>query len=186
MVYFYQLYVSGKEENYLQEAEKKIQANLLITVFSLIGYQIANTPVGHFLCAIEINSTNCGKSLRSNSYGGSIITKKEGSTIYYDPGLWRYDGKNITRVSHRGAYHIIQDKNGNIWTSGEVNQKLWALTRYDSKSLYHQVPDFTEIRSGRPMAFLHLLETADGSIWYGSGSGIHRYDGKDFTDFNDR
>lgn len=37
---FYQLYVSGREENYLQEAEKKIQANLLITVFSLIGYQV--------------------------------------------------------------------------------------------------------------------------------------------------
>lgn len=37
---FYQLYVSGKEENYLQEAEKKIQANLLMTIFSLIGYQV--------------------------------------------------------------------------------------------------------------------------------------------------
>lgn len=37
---FYQLYVSGKEENYLQEAENKIQANLLITIFSLIGYQV--------------------------------------------------------------------------------------------------------------------------------------------------
>ena len=36
---FYELYVSGREENYLQEAEKKIQANLLITIFSLIGYQ---------------------------------------------------------------------------------------------------------------------------------------------------
>lgn len=36
---FYELYVSGKEENYLQEAENKIQANLLITIFSLIGYQ---------------------------------------------------------------------------------------------------------------------------------------------------
>lgn len=36
---FYELYVSGKEENYLLEAEKKIQANLLITVFSIIGYQ---------------------------------------------------------------------------------------------------------------------------------------------------
>lgn len=36
---FYELYVSGKEENYLLEAEKKIQANLLITVFSVIGFQ---------------------------------------------------------------------------------------------------------------------------------------------------
>ncbi|HMU07647.1 MAG TPA: TetR family transcriptional regulator [Kaistella sp.] len=35
---FYEIYVSGKEENYLQEAEKKILANLLVTVFSVLGY----------------------------------------------------------------------------------------------------------------------------------------------------
>lgn len=35
---FYEMYVSGKEENYLLEAEKKITANLLVTVFSLLGY----------------------------------------------------------------------------------------------------------------------------------------------------
>ena len=35
---FYELYVSGKEENYLKEAEKKILASLLVTVFSLLGY----------------------------------------------------------------------------------------------------------------------------------------------------
>lgn len=119
-------------------------------------------------------------------FGGSIITKKEGSTIYHDPGLWRYDGKVITRVSHRGTYHIIQDRVGNIWTSGELSPQVWALTRYDAKSLYDQKPTFTEVRSGGVMAFLDLLEAADGSIWYGSGGlqpGVHRYDGKTFTDF---
>lgn len=35
---FYEIYVSGKEENYLQEAEKKVLANLLVTIFSLLGY----------------------------------------------------------------------------------------------------------------------------------------------------
>ncbi|MGZ5209702.1 MAG: TetR/AcrR family transcriptional regulator [Kaistella sp.] len=35
---FYELYVSGKDENYLQDAEKKVLANLLVTVFSLLGY----------------------------------------------------------------------------------------------------------------------------------------------------
>lgn len=35
---FYELYVTGKEETYLQDAEKKILANLLVTVFSLVGY----------------------------------------------------------------------------------------------------------------------------------------------------
>ena len=36
---FFELYVSGKEENYLLEAEKKVLANLLVTVFSNLGYQ---------------------------------------------------------------------------------------------------------------------------------------------------
>jgi AcrR family transcriptional regulator len=36
---FFSLYVSGKEENYLHEAEKKVIANLLVTVFSVLGYR---------------------------------------------------------------------------------------------------------------------------------------------------
>ena len=35
---FYKLYVPGKDENYLTEAEKKVRANLLITIFALLGY----------------------------------------------------------------------------------------------------------------------------------------------------
>lgn len=36
---FYELYVVGKEQKYLEESEKKVLANLLVTVFSLLGYQ---------------------------------------------------------------------------------------------------------------------------------------------------
>ena len=35
---FYELYMPGKSENYLSAAEKKIRANLLITIFALLGY----------------------------------------------------------------------------------------------------------------------------------------------------
>lgn len=35
---FYGLYVTGKDDSYLQDAEKKVLANLLVTVFSLLGY----------------------------------------------------------------------------------------------------------------------------------------------------
>ena len=122
-------------------------------------------------------------------FGGSIIKKREGSTLFLEGGLWRYDGSNITKVSQRGAYAIIQDRKGNIWTTGEVNPQVWALSRYDAKSLYNKIPTVTEIRSGGPMAFLGILEAEDGSIWYGSGgpqSGVHRYDGKTITDFKSK
>ena len=122
----------------------------------------------------------------------SIIEDKKGYIWFGDvDGLWRYDpsaalrpgSSTFTKVSQRGAYAIIEDKNGNIWTTGEVNPKVWALSRYDAKSLYNKMPTVTEIKSGVRMDFLGILEANDGSIWFGSGSGVHRYDGKTFTDF---
>jgi ligand-binding sensor domain-containing protein len=36
---------------------------------------------------------------------------------------------------------------------------------------------------GVRMDFLGILEANDGSIWFGSGHGVHRYDGLTITDF---
>ena len=113
----------------------------------------------------------------------SIIENKKGSIWFGDnKGLWRYDGSTFTKVSQRGAYAIIEDKKGNIWTTGKVNSKAWALSRYDAKSLYNKNPAVTEIISTEKL-FFGILEANDGSIWFGSGSGVYRYDGKTITDF---
>lgn len=120
----------------------------------------------------------------------SVIEDKKGNIWFGDAdGLWRYDGSAFTHVSQRGAYAIIEDKKGNIWTTGEVNPDVWALSRYDAKSLYDKMPTVTEIKAGGRMAFLGILEANDGSIWFGSGgpeSGVHRYDGKTFTNFRSK
>ena len=60
---------------------------------------------------------------------------------------------------------------------------VWALSRYEQKSLYNKMPTVTEIKSGVRMAFLGILEATDGSIWFGSFVGVNRYDGKTITDF---
>ena len=118
----------------------------------------------------------------------SIIEDKKGSIWFGDvDGLWRYDGKIFTKVSQRGAYAIIEDKKGNIWTTGEVNPNVWALSRYDANSLYNKKPAVTEIMSiNGTGALCGILEANDGSIWFGSGGGVHRYDGKTFTDFKSK
>ncbi len=119
----------------------------------------------------------------------SIIEDKKGNIWFGDvDGLWRYDGSTFTKVSQRGAYAIIEDKKGNIWTTGEVNPQVWALSRYDAKSLYDKMPTVTEIKSGGP-SFLGILEANDGSIWFGAlglECGVHRYDGKTITDFKSK
>lgn len=126
----------------------------------------------------------------------SVIEDKKGNIWFGADGLWRFDPSaalgtgsgTFTKVSERGAYAIIEDKKGNIWTTGGVNRDVWALSRYDAKSLYSEKPDVTEIMSGPP-AFLALLEAADGSIWFGglgAQSGVYRYDGKTVTDFKSK
>ena len=117
----------------------------------------------------------------------SIIEDKKGNIWFGDvDGLWRYDGRTFTKVSQRGAYGIIEDKKGNIWTTGAVNSEVWALSRYDAKSLYNKMPTVTEIKSGGMMDFLGILEANDGSIWFGAAGGVYRYDGKTITDFRSK
>jgi ligand-binding sensor domain-containing protein len=115
----------------------------------------------------------------------SIIEDRRGNIWFGDNGLWRYDGRTFTKVSQRGVYAIIEDKKGNIWTTGVVNPpigKIWALSRYDAKSLYNKKLTVTEIMSGPP-AFLGILEANDGSIWFGADGGVYHYDGKTIKRF---
>ena len=62
---------------------------------------------------------------------------------------------------------------------------VWALSRYDAKSLYSKKPTVTEIMSQSVM-LLGILEDAKGNIWFGSGGGVYRYDGKTITDFKSK
>ncbi|WP_276485559.1 hypothetical protein [Paraflavitalea pollutisoli] len=39
--------------------------------------------------------------------------------------------------------------------------------------------------SGEAMDFLAIVEAKDGSIWFGSGGGVFRYDGKTVKDFKE-
>jgi streptogramin lyase len=125
-------------------------------------------------------------------FGATIIEDKRGDTSFISQGLWRYDGKTYTKVSSRGASSIIEDKNGNIWTTGEVTPNKpnigndWVLARYDQQSLYNENPIVTEIKTkyegGRGM-LCRIVEANDGSIWFGSIKGVYRWDGKSLTDF---
>jgi len=120
----------------------------------------------------------------------SIIEDKKGIIWFGDvDGLWRYDGRTYTRVSQKGAYAIIEDKKGNIWTTGADEPprigQVWSLSRYDAKSLYSKKPTVTEIKSQSGM-LLGILEDTKGNIWFGSGDGVYRYDGKTITDFKSK
>ena len=108
--------------------------------------------------------------------------------MFHEAGLWRYDRSTVTKVSQNGTSAIIEDKKGNIWTTGAVNPNGagdWKLLRYDQESLYNKEPTVTEIMSIDKM-LCGILEANDGSIWFGSINGVYCYDGKSITDFKSK
>src|SRR5690606_36534605 len=101
-------------------------------------------------------------------------------------GVYRYDGISFTNMTRTiewpTFWDVLEDRKGNIWTTGAITGQAWALSRYDAETLYNENPTITEIMSQGP-ALLGLVEGADGSIWFGSMTGVHRYDGNTITDF---
>ncbi len=129
----------------------------------------------------------------------TIIEDKKGDIwLGGNDGLWRYNGSTFTNFTQKFVGYIMEDKKGNIWTSSErensqdraistydgkfLSDKAWAIYRRDGKSLSDKKPKITEITAKEGM-FCGILETNDGSIWFGALDGVYRYDGNIVTDF---
>ena len=139
-----------------------------------------------------------GRAFTTLTYDGmpftnvrSIIEDKKG-TIWLggNNGLWRYDGSTFTNITKNFVGYIYEDKIGNIWTSSQrANDQGWVLSRYDEKTLFSSPfikSTVTEIKleyeGNRGMIF-GILETHDGSIWFGALDGVYRYDGNTIKGF---
>jgi len=134
----------------------------------------------------------------------SIIEDKKGNVwLGGTDGLWCYNGSTFTNFTHRFVSYIYEDKKGNIWTNSERdnsqawasperdnnqvwassernNSYAWVLSRYNGKSLSNKKPTITEITNKGAFG---ILEDNKGSIWFGTGDGVYRYDGITITGF---
>jgi len=71
-----------------------------------------------------------------------------------------------------------------------MNGKVWALSRFDQKSLHDKKPAATQIMLGEQMLWVFantgIVEADDGSIWFagiGTTGKLYRYDRTTITVF---
>lgn len=133
----------------------------------------------------------------------TIIEDKKGNIwLAGGDGLWRYNPSTSTFTNFTKNFtgYVYEDKKGNIWASSKPDYSgtdRWALLRYDANALNNQKPTVTDIMEDyedyKGMLF-GILEANDGSIWFGSLAGVHRYEptvilragGKAITSFKDK
>jgi ligand-binding sensor domain-containing protein len=127
----------------------------------------------------------------------SIVEDQKGNIwLGGNDGLWRYDASaaaklgnsfasitnGFTNFNQKFVGYIYEDRKGNIWTSSiSDHNSNWSLSRYDEKSLSSKKATGTVIQSNE--GIFGILEANDGSIWFGTEKGVHRYDGNTITDF---
>jgi ligand-binding sensor domain-containing protein len=133
--------------------------------------------------AFTVVTNTDGKSFKNV---GSIIKDQKGNIwLGGNDGLWRYDGSKFTNFKQKAVGSVIQDKQGNILTASvSAHSRNWAISRYDQLSFTNNKPAVTEILSTKGTLY-GVFEAKDGSIWFGSANGVHRYDGKTVTDFKE-
>jgi len=109
----------------------------------------------------------------------NIIQDRKGNIwIAAFDGIFRYDGKSFTNITHKVTsshfFSVLEDSKGNLWF-GSMGSGVFY---YDGKSLR----SFTT-RDGLVNNNVgSIYEDKKGNIWFGNG-GLSRYDGKSFRNF---
>lgn len=94
-------------------------------------------------------------------------------------GVYRYDGKQFTNVTHEVTsarfFSALEDRKGILWF-GTIGEGVY---RYDGKSFEHITTQDGLIND----EVTDIYEDKGGNIWFGASGGASRYDGKTFRNF---
>src|SRR6266446_3852223 len=145
-----------------------------------------------FVVARDTISTHGPHSITRN-----LLLDKNGNLWFASwEGVIRYDGKLFTNVTlkaglrHFHVFSLLEDKTGNLWfgtigggvyrydpSAESISQKAGLTTRSKSWTL------FTTTDGLASNVVMCMLEDKAGNMWFGTNSGVSRYDGKAFTNF---
>jgi ligand-binding sensor domain-containing protein len=108
---------------------------------------------------------------------GTILIAGPNNSSFGD--VFRYDGKSFTNLTSKAGSHIfwdvLEDRRGNSW---------FAST--DSGAFYYNGKSFQQFTTTEGLAdnrVTSIYEDKAGVIWFGTGNGLSRYDGKSFRNF---
>ena len=108
---------------------------------------------------------------------GTILIAGPNNSSFGD--VFRYDGKSFTNLTSKIGSHrfwdVLEDRQGNIWFASTDS----GVYYYNGKSIQH----FTTTEGLANNRVMSVYEDKAGIIWFGTGGGVSRYDGKSFRNF---
>jgi ligand-binding sensor domain-containing protein len=108
------------------------------------------------------------RTIRQDKKGNIWITSWE--------GVFKYDGKSFTNVTSKASsarfFSVLEDRKGNFWFASIGS----GVYYYNGKSFLN----FTTKDGLSNDSVTNIYEDKTGTIWFGTGNGASRFDGKSF------
>jgi len=131
----------------------------------------------------EVKNIRYKVGLGDNYAGGMIQDKKGNFWFLFKDGICHYDGKNFTEITSKDGlggtefWGICQEKSGIIWVTARGN-----TTRYDPSLPASNPRAFTVFtpNDGLNCCVQSMYLDRQGNMWWGTGQGLYRFDGKKF------
>lgn len=110
----------------------------------------------------------------------NVIQDRKGNIwIAAFDGIFRYDGKSFTNVTSKVSsarfFSVLEDRKGNFWFASVGS----GVYYYDGISFRH----LTTKEGLANDRVTNIYEDKTGNVWFGTESGVSRYDGKSFRNF---
>ncbi|GAB3944775.1 hypothetical protein GCM10028805_12770 [Spirosoma harenae] len=108
---------------------------------------------------------------------GTILMAGPNNASFGD--VFRYDGQSFTNLTSKLGQHtfwdVLEDRQGNRWFASTDSGVYYD----NGKSIQH----FTTTEGLSNNRVTSVYEDKTGIIWFGTGGGLSRYDGKSFRNF---
>jgi ligand-binding sensor domain-containing protein len=125
-----------------------------------------------------------GKEGLGDNYAGGMIQDNTGNFWFtMKGGICRYDGKTFTEFTNKDGlggseiWGIAIEKSGIIWITARG-----STTRYDPSIAISSSKAFTvfTVEDGINCCVQSMYQDRSGNMWWGTGQGLYRFDGKHF------
>ena len=120
----------------------------------------------------------------SNNYAGGMVEDKTGNFWFtMKNGICRYDGKTFTEFTTKDGlggsevWGIYIEQSGIIWITARG-----STTRFDPSIPISNSKAFTvfTVEDGLNCCVQSMYQDRSGNMWWGTGQGLYRFDGKRF------
>ncbi len=148
-------------------------------LFKFDGKEIVTVP-------LEIPNSNSRVTIMSmmQSKNGTLWFGTNKGVYIYKENLFSAFLNNESIINSDSLHlknieSMLEDKNGNIWFGSYVSE---GICFFDGKTLARLKPNVTLKHFGY-VRVISIMEDNAGFIWFGTGDGAFRFDGKELTNY---